>query len=99
MGGLIRQTNISVVKRLVRGRWNTTLKLGGGNSLHYIFMQGLKSLRIHLKPKEATFYILEVSQEATGRAYGDILTSNDAMMVSNCTIIAQLSTSIHSTSP
>ena len=66
----------------------------------YIYAR-VESLRIHLKPKEATFYILEVSQEATGRAYGDItiLTSNDAMMVSYCTIVAQLSTSIHSMSP
>ena len=39
-GRLIRQTTIPVVKRLVRGRWSTTLKVGGGNSLHYIFMQG-----------------------------------------------------------
>ena len=31
----------------------------------YIYAR-VESLRIHLKPKEATFYILEVSQEATG---------------------------------
>ena len=37
----------------------------------YIYAR-VESLRIHLKPKEATFYILEVSQEATGRTYGVI---------------------------
>ena len=40
MGCLIRLTTIPMVKHLVRGRWSTTLKVGGGNSLHYIFMQG-----------------------------------------------------------
>ena len=71
MGGLIRQTTIPVVKRLVRGMEHYSKRRRREFTALYIYAR-VESLRIHLKPKEATFYILEVSQEATGRAYGVI---------------------------
>ena len=71
MGGLIRQTTIPVVKRLVREMEHYSTSRRREFTALYIYAR-VESLRIHLKPKEATFYILEVSQEATGRAYGVI---------------------------
>jgi len=72
MGGLIRQTTIPVVKRLVSGEMEHYSKSRRREFTALYIYARVESLRIHLKPKEATFYILEVSQEATGRAYGVI---------------------------
>ena len=71
MGVLIRLTTIPVVKRLVREMEHYSKSRRREFTALYIYAR-VESLRIHLKPKEATFYILEVSQEATGRAYGVI---------------------------
>ena len=69
---LIRQTKVPGVKRYGNREMEHYSKSRRREFTPLYIYAGLKYWGSISNPKEATFYILEVSQEATGRAYGVI---------------------------